>query len=398
MLQPPTVLPVRDLTGNDVVNVEGERLGTIACYGIDLEQGRIAYAVLSVGGFMGFGDKWFAVPWDAIQFSPHDRKFILNVNKELLEQAPGFDKDNWPSLDDRQFALEVYKYYGRVPYWEQGGGIKMPHQCSNIQELSTMRGKPVYTSDGEKLGDFEEIYHDEATRKPEWIRVKSSILGEILSTKYFLVPVEGAEFQDGEDTAIRVSYSKDRVQDAPDVEGDWISEEDERQLYRYYGLQYSGRRSETQPPEGEIREQHQHPAGEIREEHQHPVSPHGEVSVSRHEEELQVGKRDVEYGRVRLRKWVEAEPVTEEVELRRETAVVERQPVNRPASGTEIGKEEVEMRLHREEPVVSKETVEREQITVHVKEEIKEEAVHGEVRREHVEVDDDSDASHQRHR
>jgi sporulation protein YlmC with PRC-barrel domain len=72
MLQPPTVLPVGDLVGNDVVNIEGERLGTIASYAIDLEQGRIAYAVLSFGGFMGFGDKRFAVPWDAMQFSHHD--------------------------------------------------------------------------------------------------------------------------------------------------------------------------------------------------------------------------------------------------------------------------------------------------------------------------------------
>lgn len=119
MLQAPTVLPINNLTGNDVVNIDGEKLGSIASYGIDLERGRIAYAVLSVGGFMGFGDKWFAVPWDALQFSPHDRKFILNVNKELLEDAPGFDKDNWPSSDIRQFALQVYKYYGKVPYWER---------------------------------------------------------------------------------------------------------------------------------------------------------------------------------------------------------------------------------------------------------------------------------------
>jgi sporulation protein YlmC with PRC-barrel domain len=114
-----TALPVGDLTSNDVVNVEGERLGTIASYAIDLEWGRIAYAVLSVRGFSGFRDKWFAIPWDALQFSPHDKKFILNVNKELLERAPGFDKDNWPAPDNRQFTLEVYKYYGQVPYWEQ---------------------------------------------------------------------------------------------------------------------------------------------------------------------------------------------------------------------------------------------------------------------------------------
>jgi uncharacterized protein (TIGR02271 family) len=275
----------------------------------------------------------------------------------------------------------------------------MPHQWSNIQELTTMRGRSVYTSDGEKLGDFEEIYHDEATGEPEWIRVKSSTLGGILGTKHFMVPLAGAEFQDGEDPAIRVPYSKDRVQDAPDVEGEWISEEDERQLYRHYGLQPSERRSETQLPEGEIREQHQHPAGEMHEEHQHPATPHGEATISRREEELQVGKREVEYGRVRLRKWVETEPVTEQVELRRETAFVERQPVDRPASGAAIGEEEVEMRLHREEPVVSKETVEREQITVHPEEEIVEETVHGEVRREHVEVEDDSENTEEhRHR
>jgi uncharacterized protein (TIGR02271 family) len=274
----------------------------------------------------------------------------------------------------------------------------MRHQWSNIQELITMRGKPVYTSDGEKLGDFEEIYHDEATKQPEWIRVKSSTLGGILGTKHFLVPLAGAELQDGEDSAIRVPYSKDRVQYAPEVEGEWISEEDERQLYRHYGLQPSEQRSETQLPDVGIGEQHQHPAGEMHEEHQHPVTPQGDVTISRHEEELQVGKRETEYGRVRLRKWVETEPVTEEVELRRETAFVERQPVNRPASGAAIGEEEVEMPLHREEPVVSKETVEREQITVHPEEETEEETVHGEVRRERVEVEDDSDDAEERRR
>jgi uncharacterized protein (TIGR02271 family) len=285
----------------------------------------------------------------------------------------------------------------------------MPHQWSNIQELTTMRGRPVYTSDGEKLGDFEEIYRDENTGEPEWIRVKSSTLGGILGTKHFLVPLQGAEFQDGDDPAIRVPYSKDRVQDAPDIDDDWISEEDERRLYDYYSLQYSERRSETPLPESEVGEhhqhsagewgeEHQHPAGEMREEHQHPAIPHGEATISRHEEELQVGKRDVEYGRVRLRKWVETEPVTEEVELRRETAFVEREPVNRPASGAAMGEEEVEMPLHREEPVVSKETMEREQITVHPEDETEEETVHGEVRRERVEVEDDSDNTEERHR
>jgi hypothetical protein len=74
--------------------------------------------VLSFGGFLGFGDKWFAVPWEALEFSHHDQRFI--VEKEVLKEAPGFDKDHWPSIEDRQFAREVYEYYGQVPYWEQG--------------------------------------------------------------------------------------------------------------------------------------------------------------------------------------------------------------------------------------------------------------------------------------
>src|SRR5918999_199477 len=150
----------------------------------------------------------------------------------------------------------------------------MQRQWSNIQELITMRGKPVYTSDGEKLGDFEEIYHDEATKEPEWIRVKSATLGGILGTKHFLVPLAGAEFQDGEDPAIRVPCSKEQVQDAPDVEGDWNAEIDARRLYNYYGLQVSQRRSETQLPEG----------GRTQEPHQHPVTPQGNMTISRHEE------------------------------------------------------------------------------------------------------------------
>jgi hypothetical protein len=98
---------------------EGEKLGKVEGFGIDPEQGRLAYVVLSFGGFLGFGDKWLAVPWEALEFSQHDQSFILNVDKDLLKEAPGFDKDHWPSGEDRRFALEVYKHYGRTAYWEK---------------------------------------------------------------------------------------------------------------------------------------------------------------------------------------------------------------------------------------------------------------------------------------
>jgi hypothetical protein len=119
MIQAPRVLSSGTLLGSAVFNRAGEQLGKVEGFGIDPEQGRIAYVVLSFGGFLGFGDKWFAVPWEALEFSQPEQRFTLNVDKELLQEAPGFDKDHWPSLEDRHFALEVYKYYGRTAYWEK---------------------------------------------------------------------------------------------------------------------------------------------------------------------------------------------------------------------------------------------------------------------------------------
>jgi sporulation protein YlmC with PRC-barrel domain len=82
MIQAPRVLSSGTLLGCEVFNREGEKLGKVEGFGIDPEQVRIAYVVLSFGGFLGFGDKWFAVPWEALEFSQHDQRFILNVDWE----------------------------------------------------------------------------------------------------------------------------------------------------------------------------------------------------------------------------------------------------------------------------------------------------------------------------
>ena len=84
---------------------------------IDLENGRIAYAVLSFGGFLGMGDKLFAIPWSALTVDKVEKRFILNVDKEVLKRASGFDKDNWPNMSDRTWGTGVYTYYGAKPYW-----------------------------------------------------------------------------------------------------------------------------------------------------------------------------------------------------------------------------------------------------------------------------------------
>lgn len=114
----PHVLSATTLIKNAVKNPQGENLGEIEDFMIDLTSGRIAYAVLSFGGFLGIGDKLFAIPWEAMTLDTEEKCFVLNVDKEILKEAPGFDKDNWPATTDDEWLLDVYEYYGYPPYWK----------------------------------------------------------------------------------------------------------------------------------------------------------------------------------------------------------------------------------------------------------------------------------------
>jgi hypothetical protein len=106
------------LTGDRVVNSAGEDIGKIHEIMIDTPTGRVAYAVLSFGGFLGMGDKLFAIPWEHLQLDEEKKVFRLDVDKATLERAPGFDKDNWPDMADRSFGAQIYSYYRSKPYWE----------------------------------------------------------------------------------------------------------------------------------------------------------------------------------------------------------------------------------------------------------------------------------------
>ena len=93
-------------------------IGKIEDFVMDLETGHIAYAVLSFGGFLHIGDKLFAIPLRALALDPERDVFIVNVDKSVLKNAPGFDEDDWPDLADRSWGTTVFAYYGFTPYWE----------------------------------------------------------------------------------------------------------------------------------------------------------------------------------------------------------------------------------------------------------------------------------------
>jgi sporulation protein YlmC with PRC-barrel domain len=114
----PRVLTATEIIGNKVVNPKGEQLGSITDFMIDLDDAQIAYAVLSFRGFLGLGDKLFAIPLEALIFD-ENHAAILDVDKEVLKNAPGFDKDHWPDTDQYEagWLLDIYEYYGYPPYW-----------------------------------------------------------------------------------------------------------------------------------------------------------------------------------------------------------------------------------------------------------------------------------------
>jgi uncharacterized protein (TIGR02271 family) len=240
----------------------------------------------------------------------------------------------------------------------------------SMEEIRGAEGQPVYSSDGEKIGKVEEIFYDEATNQPEWIGIGTGFFG----TKRVLVPVQAASLDaDG----YRVPYTKEQVKDSPDIDSDEISESTERALYDYYRLDWSQSRSPTTYAEGA-------PAtGE-------PLRD--EATLTRTEEELAVGKREFEAGRVRLRKWVETEPVQADVDLKRETARVRREPVSESATGAEIGEEEVEVELRREEPVVEKRALAKERVSLEKDVETDTETISEEVRKERIEVEGDDES------
>ena len=109
--------------GANVENPQGQNLGEIKDIVIDRASGRMAYAVVSFGGFLGMGEKLFAVPWGAFSQPKADKDtFVLDVDKERLKNAPGFDAHNWPQMASREWVTSLYSYYNVPPYWTASTG------------------------------------------------------------------------------------------------------------------------------------------------------------------------------------------------------------------------------------------------------------------------------------
>ena len=250
--------------------------------------------------------------------------------------------------------------------------------------IGTIIGQSVHGSDGQRIGEVGQVYLDDETGKPEWATVRTGLFG----TKESFVPVSKAQTTDD---GLRVPYDKDLVKGAPRVDADQghLSMEEEAELYRHYGLEYSQRRSDS----GLAAKGTGTSKGLDRGTVGHDTSgPNTDDAMTRSEEHLEVGTQTREAGRARLRKYVVTEQQTVNVPVTREKVTLEREPitdanVGAAMDGPSISEEEHEVVLHEEKPVVQKEAVPVERVRLGKDTVTEQEKVTEKVRKERIEAD-----------
>ncbi|GIH73882.1 DUF2382 domain-containing protein [Planobispora longispora] len=261
-------------------------------------------------------------------------------------------------------------------------------------QIQTVINQDVYDITGEKIGEVKHVYLDEATGRPEWLCVKTGLFG----TKETFVPAQAADVVADH---VEVGYPKDRVKDAPSVDveaGGHLSPDEERELYRYYDIDWdSSWHHANRPGEAGGRAGWAHTGGQSERERLGRT----DEAMTRSEERLQVGTETHQAGKARLRKYVVTEEQQVSVPVSHEEVRIEREPItgaNRDAalSGPDISEAEHEVTLHAEHPVVDKRTVPVERIRMGKETVTGREAVSGQVRKEHVEVEGDTDDSGRR--
>jgi sporulation protein YlmC with PRC-barrel domain len=113
----PDVMAASTLDSTTVITSDGEDVGKIKDIMLDVRSGRVAYAVLSSGGFLGMGDTLRAIPWSALTLDTDQKVFRVDITAERIKSEPGFDKDHWPSMADVSWGTSMHQYYNRQPYW-----------------------------------------------------------------------------------------------------------------------------------------------------------------------------------------------------------------------------------------------------------------------------------------
>jgi uncharacterized protein (TIGR02271 family) len=238
------------------------------------------------------------------------------------------------------------------------------------------QGSTLKDRNGDKIGTIDAVYFDQQTGKLEWALVNTGLFG----TKSSFVPLAGASSQDDDVVA---DVDAEQVKEAPKIAPDGeISEQQEAELFRHYGIDYTSEGSVTATDDRNDAVGHD------------TSGPTTDDAMTRSEEELRVGKAQRERGRARLRKYVVTEQVQQTVPVQREEVRVEREPITdanagRARSGPDISEEEHEVVLHEEEVVTEKRAVPKERVRLDKETVTDEQTVSEQVRKEQIETEGD---------
>jgi uncharacterized protein (TIGR02271 family) len=254
-------------------------------------------------------------------------------------------------------------------------------------QLRNVVGATAYDRDGDKIGKVGQLYYDDATDQPTWVTINTGFFG----THESFVPVSGAEFNADR---VTVAYDKAKVKDAPKIAEDGhLSPQEEQQLYRYYGVDYSAGQAVGQVTgrDSAYDSAYDDAPGAVGRDTSGPTTDN---AMTRSEEQLRVGTETQVAGKARLRKHVVTEHQRVTVPVSREEITLEREPIteaNRGAAydGPAISEEEHEVTLHAERPVVDTEAVPVERVRLGKETVTEQETVGGQVRKEQIELDTD---------
>lgn len=242
-----------DVVGADVRNIQNENLGEIEDLVINPDTGKIEYAALSFGGFLGMGDKLFAIPWpvlDATHDSKGDQKyFLLSVDKEQLKKSPGFPKDNWPDISSPEWSDSIRKFYAEelrnrpasLDHYDDGAsGAIDASKRFHLVKASELKGCDVDTEEGTDAGEISDLVIDPARgRIPYVILSEGGFLG--FGTDKYAVPWEACGFsiEEDKDLVCKLNVPKALFEKAPAYkDDDWKTMSDPvfvERVYVHYG-------------------------------------------------------------------------------------------------------------------------------------------------------------------
>lgn len=167
------MVPVSRLIQYEVINSRNEDMGQVQNIILDVAEGKIAFVVVAFGGILGISDKWFALPWEIVKWSPLNKKFVINMPREVLKNAPGLDKDKWPEEINISWLRSCYNHYGCTPYWESPV-VTQEHIRKLAYSIWESEGRP----EGKELDHY---YRAEQMLKEQASAVQTP--GELVSIK-----------------------------------------------------------------------------------------------------------------------------------------------------------------------------------------------------------------------